>query len=66
MDGDGALHARIRQIAAELLSDGRAVDEPDAMLAAMWIIASADRLPSEGGGSQQVRKGRWRGRPIGQ
>lgn len=45
MDGDGALHARIRQIAAELLSDGRAVDEPDAMLAAMWLIASADRLP---------------------
>jgi hypothetical protein len=58
MDGDGALHARIRRIATELLSDGRAVDEPDAMLAAMWIIASADHLPPERVPSDDGRKSR--------
>lgn len=58
MDVDGALNARVRQIAAELLSDGSAMDEPDAILAAMWVIAAADRLPRQRGRSRNVRKAR--------
>ena len=52
MDAEAALSARVRRIAADLLSDGSARDEPDAILAALWVIAAADRLLPAGCGSR--------------
>jgi hypothetical protein len=44
MDADAELTARLRTIAADLLRTGSARDEPEAMLAALRVIAAADRL----------------------
>jgi hypothetical protein len=53
MNAETALSARVRQIAADLLSDGSVDDEPQAILAAIHVIVAADRLPSRraGGGA---------------
>jgi hypothetical protein len=49
MDAEAALSTRVRQIAADLLSDGSVDDEPAAILAAIRVIVAADRLPSRHG-----------------